>query len=80
MYQRKIEEMARSQDFLPRTPVLRLLPRVEQASQAALRAKGNPMTTALRQASNALVTAARLYKELALSASDLFRAETYRSR
>lgn len=38
------------------------------------------MSTALRQASNAFVTAARLYKELALSASDLFRAETYRSR
>ena len=38
------------------------------------------MSTALRQASNALVTAARLYKELALSASDLFRPGTYRTR
>lgn len=36
------------------------------------------MSAALRQASNAFVTAARLYKELALSASDLFRPETYR--
>ncbi len=34
----------------------------------------------IRQASHALVVAARLYKELALSASDLFRPETYRSR
>jgi hypothetical protein len=38
------------------------------------------MSTAIRQASHALVVAARLYKELALSASDLFRPETYRSR
>lgn len=38
------------------------------------------MSTAIRQASHLLVTAARLYKELALSASELFRAETYRTR
>lgn len=36
------------------------------------------MTQAIRQASNAFVVAARLYKELAISASDLFRPETYR--
>jgi hypothetical protein len=35
---------------------------------------------ASRHAGNALVTAARLYKELALSASELFRPTTYRSR
>lgn len=38
------------------------------------------MSTAIRQASNAIVTAARLYKELAVSASDLFRPGTYQSR
>lgn len=38
------------------------------------------MSTALRQASNALVTAARLYKELALSATDLFRPSSYLGR
>ncbi len=38
------------------------------------------MSTALRNASNALVAAAHLYKELALSASDLFRPKTYRTR
>lgn len=38
------------------------------------------MSAALRQASNALVTAARLYKELAISASDLLRPATYRAR
>ncbi len=37
------------------------------------------MSTALRNASHVLVTAARLYKELAVSASSLFRADTYRS-
>jgi hypothetical protein len=41
------------------------------------------MSTAIRQASHVLVTAARLsaslYKELALSASELFRADTYRA-
>ena len=42
--------------------------------------RGSPMSTALRTASNALVAAARLYKELALSASDLFRPDTYRAR
>lgn len=36
------------------------------------------MTQAIRRASNTLVVAARLYKELAISASDLFRPETYR--
>lgn len=36
------------------------------------------MSTAIRQASNAIVTAARLYKELAISASDLLRPESYR--
>lgn len=38
------------------------------------------MSAAIRQASNALVTAALLYKELAVSATDLFRPETYRLR
>ena len=38
------------------------------------------MSTAIRQASHILVTAARLYRELALSASELLRAETYRTR
>lgn len=36
------------------------------------------MSAAIRHASNVLVTAARLYKELAVSASGLFRPETYR--
>jgi hypothetical protein len=38
------------------------------------------MSTAIRQASNAIVTAARLYKELAVSASDLLRPGTYQNR
>ena len=42
------------------------------------------MSTALRQARNTLVHAARvsasLYLELAVSASGLFRADTYRTR
>lgn len=38
------------------------------------------MSTAIRHASNAVVTAARLYKELALSASELFRPGSYRGR
>jgi len=35
------------------------------------------MSTAIRQASNAIVIAARLYKELAVSASDLLRPGSY---
>ncbi len=35
------------------------------------------MTVALRKASNTLVTAAQLYRELAISASQLFRPATY---
>jgi hypothetical protein len=35
------------------------------------------MSAAIRQASNVLVTAARLYKELAVSASDLLRPSVY---
>ena len=38
------------------------------------------MSTAIRQASNAIVTAARLYKEFALSASELLRPATYQNR
>jgi hypothetical protein len=38
------------------------------------------MSTAIRQASNAIVIAARLYKELAVSASDLLRPGTYQGR
>jgi hypothetical protein len=41
--------------------------------------KDSPMTQAIRQASNTLVIAARLYKELAVSASDLLRSDSYRS-
>lgn len=37
------------------------------------------MSLVIRQASNAIVTAARLYKEFAISASDLFRPSTYLS-
>ncbi len=37
------------------------------------------MSRAIRQASNTLVVAARLYKELAISVSDLLRPDTYRS-
>lgn len=36
------------------------------------------MPRAIRQAGNTLVIAARLYKELAVSASDLLRPATYR--
>jgi hypothetical protein len=36
------------------------------------------MSRAIRRASNTLVLAAQLYKELALSASDLLRPSTYR--
>lgn len=36
------------------------------------------MSRAIRHASNTLVIAARLYRELAISASDLLRPETYR--
>jgi hypothetical protein len=35
------------------------------------------MSSAMRQASNVIVTAARLYKELALSATDLLRRSSY---
>ena len=38
------------------------------------------MSTAIRHASNTLISAARLYKELAVSASELFRPATYRAR
>jgi hypothetical protein len=38
------------------------------------------MSIAIRQASHAIVTAARLYKEFALSASDLLRPSTYLNR
>jgi hypothetical protein len=37
------------------------------------------MTQAIRKASNTLVIAARFYKELAISASDLLRPDTYRN-
>ena len=37
------------------------------------------MSIAIRQASNAIVTAARLYRELAVSASDLLRPSHYHS-
>jgi hypothetical protein len=37
------------------------------------------MSIAIRQASNAIVTAARLYKELAVSATDLLRPSSYRA-
>jgi hypothetical protein len=37
------------------------------------------MSVAIRKASNAIVTAAHLYKELAVSASDLLRPSTYRA-
>ena len=36
------------------------------------------MSRAIRKASNVVVVAAHLYRELAASASDLFRTETYR--
>lgn len=36
------------------------------------------MTQAIRRASNVVLVAARLYKELAISASDLLRPDTYR--
>ena len=36
------------------------------------------MSRAIRQASNVVVAAAQLYKELAVSATDLFRPENYR--
>ena len=35
------------------------------------------MSTAIRQASHVVVIAARLYRELAVSASDLLRPTTY---
>ncbi len=38
------------------------------------------MSTAIRQASNVILNAARLYKEFAVSASDLLRPATYRNR
>lgn len=38
------------------------------------------MSAAIRQASNAIVGAARLYKELAISASDLLRPASYRQQ
>jgi hypothetical protein len=36
------------------------------------------MSTALRQASHVVVIAARLYRELAVSATDLLRPASYR--
>ena len=36
------------------------------------------MAVVIRKASNTLVVAAHLYRELAISASDLFRPSTYR--
>ena len=38
------------------------------------------MSTAIRKASNVIITAARLYKEFAVSASDLLRPATDRVR
>jgi len=38
------------------------------------------MSIAIRRASNAIVTAALLYKEFAISASDLLRPGTYLNR
>ena len=38
------------------------------------------MSIAIRRASNAIVTAARLYREFAISASDLLRPSTYLNR
>jgi hypothetical protein len=38
------------------------------------------MTVALRKASNTVVLAAQLYRELALSASELLRPATYSRR
>ena len=37
------------------------------------------MTTAIRKASNVLITAAHLYKEFAISATDLLRPSRYTS-
>jgi hypothetical protein len=52
-------------------------------SRAVLRGKqsrgSRTMTQAIRKASNTLVIAARFYKELAISASDLLRPDTYRN-
>jgi hypothetical protein len=45
-----------------------ILDRTEQESS---------LSAAIRQASNAFVTAIHLYKELAVSASDLLRPSTY---
>ncbi len=36
------------------------------------------MSRAIRKASNTIVIAARFYRELAVSASDLLRPDTYR--
>jgi len=36
------------------------------------------MSRAIRQANNVVAAAAQLYKELAVSATDLFRPENYR--
>jgi hypothetical protein len=49
-------------------------PRVRQTRQQ----EDATMTVALQKASNTLVIAAQLYRELAVSASDLFRPSTYR--
>ncbi len=38
------------------------------------------MSRAIRSAGNVILVAARFYKELALSASELLRPETYRDR
>jgi len=38
------------------------------------------MNTAIRKASNVIITAARLYKEFAVSASDLLRPAAYQNR
>jgi hypothetical protein len=39
-----------------------------------------PMSTAIRQASHVVILAARLYRELAVSASELLRPGTYSPR
>ena len=72
--------------FLPRRPPCRSLPYPSEAntSQPPMRRPKLSMeflmSIAIRRASNAIVTAALLYKEFAISASDLLRPGTYLNR
>ena len=63
---------------VPRPEPKRVEARQLRPAPARIPSGGLTMSRAIRQASNVVVAAAQLYKELAVSAIDLFRPENYR--